>query len=225
MAEEEKEKKHQYNGVTRPDLEGIAKNIATLQDDHMIDQIMPRVMHSFLEKTKKVDDNGHVTYKTKDFSEKEAHELADLVYDQLMNHSLEKQYGIKDKDQLKVLKGMKDKHGKSLADAVAFDHYNIRRHGLKKQFEMYKDDLNMDLLGQILKKPLEHHTNYHLREVTKDIDNRHVPYVKDFIQHFVKEKGMDNKIYDQVKDATSVEEVLQPYQQIAGTYFKDGGKK
>lgn len=221
MIEGEKDK----YGVARPDLESIAEKLATMRDDHHIDQIMPRALHAFFDKVRTVDENGVPHYKNKDFSEKEAEEISDAVFDEFLMHSLQKQYGIVNKEQLDSLKAMKDKHGKSLVEAVTFDHYQLRRHQLRKAFVANRDNLSEQTVMQILERPLKYHNQYHLQEITKDLDNRHVPHLKDFVQHYVKDKGIDNKVYENIKEATTLDEVLETYINLANTYFKKPPKK
>lgn len=213
MSEDKKE-------VERPKLEVIARNLANVDDDHKVHQIMPSVINAFLNSdgVKYTDDNGIESYKT-NFSEAEAEKVADSVYDALLNHVAFRNYNGLTKDKLKDLKGVKDKHGNYQADLMVGQYFNLSRQQLRSQFKANRKKLTHDTLVKLLEDPIEHHINYHSSQIMKDLKPEHLEHIKDFINYHIKEKGLDKDIYN-VSEAHEIKDVLTPFIKISGAHFK-----
>ncbi|MAG38655.1 hypothetical protein CMO90_01060 [Candidatus Woesearchaeota archaeon] len=204
--------------IPRPNLEEIAKKTANMEKNHKIDQIMPSVMDSFLNaEGVKHEIDGVTHYKT-DFSEKEAEKLADNVYDSLIHHSFQRVYGMNN-EKFAELKNIKDSHGNSMTDNHGTVHYNLRRDSLRKVFKKNRKNLRHEMVAKILQEPVEHHTNYHLSNIIKDLDDKHVKHIKDFVDYNVKEHKLSKNEYN-VSEAITLKEVLPSFTKIAEQHYK-----
>lgn len=208
----------------RPDLESIAKNLANLNENHQIDQIMPSVVDAFhsAKGVKQISEDGVITYKTK-FNEKEAESIADSVYDALTHH-MRRTYNGLSKENFDKLKDIKDKHGYSMLDNHVSVYFNISRQELRSSFAANKDKLSHNTVMKMMEEPIKHNSNYHFKHTIKDLKPKHMEHIKEFINHNVKTHGLPQDQYN-VKDAYSIQDVLPAFQDIAASHYKHHKKE
>ena len=202
----------------KPNLEEIASQLAKVEEDYSLDQILPAMYDTFTSHSKQVDEKtGKKTYKT-EFTSEEKEKISNDLFNNLSYHVHVNIYGMNMKTW-EEKKTHKNPHGEFYADVAVEKYFGIDRDRLRKTLEA-QPELNPDIIGEIIKKTLEHHRGEIHKPLYDKLDEKHVPHLKEWIKGKVEEYSLDPKISDRVEDMYTLKEVLPLYQEIAKAHYK-----
>jgi hypothetical protein len=201
-----------------PDLEALANELGSIEEDYSIDQIMPSLYFKFLSHSKKGADGK---YKT-EFSDTEAEEIADDLFNQLSYHIHINIYGQTEK-KWEELKETKGPNGEIYADTSVEKYFGIDRETMRDLLKK-ETKLDQEAIGRLMQR----HIRHHLQAVQKPILDKyqlkpeHAAYLKKFTLGKVKEYHMDPDMVKKLDKAETLEDVMPHYQEMVSKHYKKG---
>ncbi len=203
-----------------PNLEEIATKLANMEENHKMDQILPSVMDAFINfpGVKYKDDRGVEHYK-KNFTAVESNKIADAVFDKLVYHIHLRRYPNMTLEFLDQLKTMKDVDGNPQVESEVLRYLGITKGMLKKKLLDNRENLTPNHFNELVKAMLETHVEAVGKNLFAEFGNEHRDYVADFVNKYVKEKGLMGKEY-KIKKSDTIHEILPKYQKIAMNFYR-----
>ncbi len=206
----------------KPDLEKIASEMAGIHKDYSVDQVLPAMYDAFSKHSRKVGSDGRVTYQTK-FSSTEKTKIADELFDSLSYHVHINIYKM-DVDEWKKMSSRKDPSGISYTDMAVMRHFGIDRDDLRKSVSK-KAKLTPEVISTLTEEWMRHHTQVIYKPVLDKLEDRHMPYVKEWVKKKIGEYNLDEEYLEEAENSSKIGDLIPLYQKIAEHYKGRSYKK
>lgn len=206
------------------DFKKFADELANLEDKQHINQLGPALTKEYLDHALFTDKDGVQRFRD-EFDEKEAHQLADKLYDGIGYH-IHRRFLKMDKEGFDQLKKIKDPNGNSYMDIVSEYHTGMKRHDLKKMLGRKKKGNRITLEG--LQKILEQPIGQHAQRVTFGLldkehlrDPKNAGKMKGAIDEIIKEFKLDQNTYN-TAEMYDHQEILNTYVHLVKQHYTKG---
>jgi len=204
--------------MAKPNLEELATKLANIEEEHLLHQITPTVLDAFFKYSKKEDEKGNVTYKTK-FSDEEKEKIADAIFDALSYHVHVRWSKDITPEQWKEMSKYENRLGERHTDNLVALYLGIDREGLKRTLKGM-DEIRIEHIQDLARKAVENHANYIQPRILKDLEEEHLPYLKDWLKEKIKKYEIKTIKPEEIDKKRNLNELLPIYSEIASRHYK-----
>lgn len=180
------------------DLEDILKKTMSIEEDFKVGEILPRVIDALHEHTKYKTEDGVVRYKTdfSDASKEDLDKIADSLFDSLVYHSHILHFDGIGTEKYESLKDIKDAHGNSYVDKITESMFGLSRDIVRQAISASKDNITTQGIIELINRSVAQYIKRIKDPLLDKIQNKHLGYVKDFVEHKKLKHDLSGDHYD-----------------------------